>query len=338
MEKILSIIVPAYNSQDYLERCVNSLVVAGKQVEVILVDDGSLDRTGQIMDEYQTRFPEIIKVIHQENRGHGGAINNGLKQASGKYIKICDSDDWLDVSGLNKLLSLINDLEQKQITLDMILTNYVYDRVAVKKNKVIRFPNLPQAKVFGWKSVHLKLGQYFMMHSVIYRRTLLTKEAQISLPEHVSYEDNIFVFEPLKYVNKMIYFDINLYHYFIGRDDQSVNESVMLRKIDQQLLVNKRMIDFYSKNIDPKAPMAKYMRFYLEIVMAISSIILIRGKDEQYLRVKEELWLYLRKHNPKLYRSFKHRLLGIFLNLPGKPGRKIASGLYLAAHAIYGFN
>ena len=277
MEKILSIIVPAYNSQDYLERCVNSLVVAGKQVEVILVDDGSLDRTGQIMDEYQTRFPEIIKVIHQENRGHGGAINNGLKQASGKYIKICDSDDWLDFSGLNKLLSLINDLEQKQITLDMILTNYVYDRVAVKKNKVIRFPNLPQAKVFGWKNVHLKLGQYFMMHSVIYRRTLLTKEAQISLPEHVSYEDNIFVFEPLKC-------------------------------------------------------------FYLEIVMAISSIILIRGKDQQYLRAKEELWLYLRKHNPKLYRSFKHRLLGIFLNLPGKPGRQIASGLYLAAHAIYGFN
>lgn len=338
VEKLLSIIVPAYNSEAYLERCVNSLIVAGNRVEIILVDDGSLDRTPEIIDEYHERFPEIVKVIHEENSGHGGAINNGLKIATGKYIKVCDSDDWLDFAGLKRLLDFIEVQNENDTELDMILTNYLYDKVNSRHNKLIHFPALPKNKIFGWKQVKLVLGQYFMMHSVTYRRTLLVDEAKLQLPTNVSYDDNIYVFEPLIYVKKMYYLDVNLYHYFIGRDDQSVNEDVMLRKIDQQLMINKRMIKFYADNIDPKTALGKYMRFYLEIITAISSIILIRGKKEQYLDLKRNLWQYLKRKDEPLYHKLKHRPLGMTVNLPGHSGRIVASGFYRVAKAIYGFN
>lgn len=95
MKKILSIIVPCYNSAEYLERCVDSLLGGGKRVEIILVDDGSTDATDAMLDGYARDY-QNIRVIHQENRGHGGAINHALSVARGQYVKIVDSDDWLD--------------------------------------------------------------------------------------------------------------------------------------------------------------------------------------------------------------------------------------------------
>ena len=103
---------------------------------------------------------------------------------------------------------------------------------------------LPQERIFGWNDLgHFRVDQYILMHSVIYRTELL-KLCQLRLPKHTFYVDNIFVFEPLPYVKKMYYINTNFYRYFIGRDDQSVNETVMISRIDQQLRVTRRMVDF----------------------------------------------------------------------------------------------
>ncbi|MBP2056941.1 glycosyltransferase involved in cell wall biosynthesis [Lactobacillus colini] len=338
MSKLLSIIVPAYNSEDYIERCVNSLLVGGKRAQIILVDDGSTDRTPEIMDGYAKSFPNQIEVLHEKNSGHGGAINNGLKLVKTKYVKVVDSDDWLDFEGFQKMLDFLEGLEHQHQELDMIISNYVYNKVNAKRNHVIAFKHLPTGRVFDWDEVDLRMGQYLMTHALIYRTSILVDEAKLQLPTNVSYDDNIYVFEPLRYVHRMYYVDIDLYHYFIGRNDQSVNENVMLKKIDQQLMINKRMIKYYGENIDMNTPLGRYMRYYLEIITTISSVILIRQDSPYYTSLKDELWEYLKSYDSELYKKLRHRPLGIGVNFNGKLGRKLVSGLYRLAHKIYQFN
>ena len=92
--KLLSVTVPCYNSEDYMENCIHSLLTGGPEVEIIIVDDGSTDRTGEIADKYAKDYPDIVKVVHQENGGHGEAVNTGLRYAEGLFFKVVDSDDW----------------------------------------------------------------------------------------------------------------------------------------------------------------------------------------------------------------------------------------------------
>ena len=144
---------------------------------------------------------------------------------------------------------------------------------------------LPQDRIFTWNEVkHFHKGQYILMHSVIYRTELL-RQCGLKLPEHTFYVDNIFVYQPLPYVKTMYYLDVNFYRYFIGRDDQSVNEQVMIGRIDQQIRVNKLMLDYYNESKITNWKLRYYMVRYLEIMMVISSILAIRsGTDEDMAR------------------------------------------------------
>jgi hypothetical protein len=152
------------------------------------------------------------------------------------------------------------------------------------------------------------------------------------------YEDNLYSFEPLPSVNKICYLNVDLYHYFIGRDDQSVNEKVMLKRIDQQLWVNREMIKFYVENVDQNSSVANYMEKYLEIITTISSILLIKDGSRQSLAIKHELWQYIAAVDIKLYHQLRLGMFGIGVNLPGKLGRKTAVGAYHLARKMYGFN
>ena len=126
------------------------------------------------------------------------------------------------------------------------------------------------------------------MHSMIYRTKLL-QECGLELPKHTFYVDNLFAFEPLPYVKNLYYLDVNFYRYFIGRDDQSVNEKVMIKRIDQQIRVNKLMVDAYINCGNTNKRLKEYMFSYLDIITTISSIMLIRANTEESLQKKKEL-------------------------------------------------
>ncbi len=173
--KLLSIAIPSYNSQDYMEHCIESLLVGGEDVEILIVDDGSKDMTGEIADRYAQKYPSIVKAIHQENGGHGEAVNAGIRNASGLYFKVVDSDDWVDEEAFHKILATLRELSGGSRVLDMLISNFVYEKEGAKHKKVMKYTGtLPENQMFGWDQArHFRKGQYILMHSVIYRTQLL---------------------------------------------------------------------------------------------------------------------------------------------------------------------
>ena len=322
-----------------MEKAINSILPAGEDVEILIVNDGSTDKTRKIGKQYAERFPSIVKVINKENGGHGDAVNSGLSHASGKYFKVVDSDDWVDEDSLMKLLEVIRGFVREGSEVDMIVSNYVYEKAGMEHKKIIHYRNvLPQNEIFRWDDIgSFHLDQYILMHSVMYRTEML-KLCQLKLPKHTFYVDNIYVYYPLPHVRLLCYLDVDFYRYFIGREDQSVNEKIMISRVDQQIYVTKSMISMYDLRLIGSKKLRKYMINYLAIMMTVSSIILIRSKTKENIEKKRELWKYLKKRDFKTYFKIRHGILGQTMNIPGKSGRKISSLVYSVARRIIGFN
>ncbi len=340
MNKILSIVVPCYNSEAYMEHCVETLLAGGDEVEILIIDDGSKDHTPEIADRLEQEYPGIIRAIHQENKGHGGAVNTGIANAAGAFIKIVDSDDWVHESSFHQIMDLLRSSLKREQPLDMLISNFVYEKVGAKHKKVMRYHKaLPKNTYFEWKDVrNFNVGQYILMHSVIYRTQVL-RDCGLKLPEHTFYVDNLYVYYPLPYVKTMYYLDTNFYRYFIGRSDQSVNEQVMISRLDQQISVNKLMIDSYDVDKLEDKRLREYMYQYLEIVTVISSVLLIRSGTKENLAKKRELWNYIKKHNRNMYKELRYKkVLGHCINLHGKLGRKTICLGYKICQKIFGFN
>ena len=322
-----------------MEKCIDSLLVGGEEVEILIVDDGSKDGTTEIADRYQEKYPTIVKAIHQENKGHGGAVNTGVENATGLYFKVVDSDDWVNPEAYQKILNVLAEVVRGPKTLDLLISNYVYEKEGAKRKRVMRYAkSLPEGRFFGWDEAKaLGKTHYLLMHSLIYRTSLL-RECGMKLPEHTFYVDNLVAFIPLPYVKTMYYLDVNFYRYFIGRDDQSVNEKVMIKRIDQQIRVNKLMVDAYINCGNTNKRLKEYMFSYLDIITTISSIMLIRANTEESLQKKKELLEYIKTQNKLVYRKLRHSLFGRVMNLPGKGGRKMSVAAYKISQKFYGFN
>lgn len=336
--KLLTFAIPCYNSEAYMEKCIESILPGGEDVEILIVDDGSKDRTAEIADRYEREYPTICRAIHQENGGHGEAVNAGIRNATGLYFKVVDSDDWVDQEAYMQILNKLRELAGGETQLDMLLANYVYEKEGAKHKKVMRQAGVPTDRLFTWSDVrHFHKGHYILMHSVIYRTKLL-RECGLELPKHTFYVDNIYVYKPLPNVRTMYYMDVDFYRYFIGRDDQSVNEKVMISRIDQQIKVNKIMIDDVDlyKVSNPKC--RQYMFNYLEIITVVSTIMLIRSGTEENLQKKRELWTYIKKKDIHLFHRLRRGILGASMNLPGKTGRKISVAAYRISQKVVGFN
>ena len=340
--KILSVAIPCYNSEAYMEKCIRSLLPAGDDIEILIVDDGSTkDRTAEIADRYEKKYPGIVRAIHQENGGHGEAVNTGIRNATGLYFKVIDSDDWADKHCLLPVVERLKSLEEAGTPVDMFLVNFIYDKVGAKHKKVMHFRHaFPTDQVFDWSQMrHMKETQYILMHNIFYRRSVLI-ESGLKLPAHTFYVDNIFAFQPYPYVKKLYYMDVNFYHYYIGREDQSVNEQVMIGRIDQQIKVNKIMVDIMAGQDFARLDkhVKKIMYIYLDKIMVVTQAMLLVSGTQENLEKKKELWRYVKQKNLGMYLHLRFTPLGILMNLPGKLGRKTTVRGYKIARKFMGFN
>ena len=335
--KLITFAVPCYNSAEYMDRCIETLLTGGRRVEIVIIDDGSTDRTPEIADRYAEKYPDIIRVVHQPNGGHGEGVNQGLAYASGRYFKVVDSDDWLDTRALHRLLDYLEHWENHGIQTDLVIANYIYDHLYEDSRHAVRYRSVfPSGKIVTWDEMGLmNPSQYLIMHALIYRTEVL-RQSGLRLPKHTFYVDNIVAYQPLPYVRTLCYMDLDLYHYFIGRENQSVNESVMMKRIDQQLKVTKIIMDCVDLESVPSKKLEKYMERFLSIMLAVSSIHLLMIGDREALGKRRAMWRYLKEKDEALYRRMRVSVGGLTF-LPGALGDKLSLAGYRAAKKVVKF-
>lgn len=342
--KTITFAVPCYNSAAYMDKCIESLLACDdgrNDIQIVIVDDGSTkDDTPEKADAWQAEYPETILAVHQPNGGHGQAVNAGLAHAEGRYFKVVDSDDWLDADAMREVMRYLRRQCELKDATDLVIGNYVYEKVHEGTRTVIRYKNVfPVGEEFTWDEVgRFNQSQYLLMHSVIYRTELL-RDMNLQLPQHTFYVDNIFVYVPLPHVKTLYYLDVDMYRYFIGREDQSVNESVMMGRIDQQLKITRIMIDAVKLPDDVEEKrLERYMENYLSMMMCICSIFLRMINTQEAEQKRAEIWAYLKEHNPGVYNRVKNSVLNLATNIPTELGRRIGITGYHVAQKIFKFN
>ncbi len=337
MEKILTVTVPCYNSAEYMHKCLDTLVQGGERMDVIIINDGSSDDTGKIADSYAEKYPDIIRVVYQENGGHGEGINQGVRHAKGKYFKVVDSDDWVNVEALGKVLDFLTHNE-----VDLLIANYVYEYTDGTKPRVVRYNKVftQQGVITDWQSTRrFAINEYITLHSATYRTQIL-HDCGTDLPKHTFYEDNLFVYKPLPLAKRIAYLDVDFYRYLIGREGQSVNKEVMKKRCSHQVLVTKEILVAHDldkiKEHSPK--LARYMYHKAVLVGAIATVYTRMNKTSEAEKMNRDMWDYIIERNPSLGKRVRYRSTVFFLNLPGKLGNSISCGLYELSRKVFKFN
>lgn len=265
-EKVLSIVIPAYNMEEYIAETLDSLICDEymDDIEVLVIDDGSKDRTAEIAKKYEEKYPNTFKVVSKENGGHGSALNKGIEVASGKYYRPLDADDWFDTESLKVVVK-----ELKNHDADMVLTNFVKVLEKADKQIKVRMQNVwnrreidegkakPKAgrkvliygKVYDFENELHDFSKQYLFHQITYRTSIL-RDNEIRFSEHVSYDDIEYDTLPMLYVKTVLPIDRYLYQYRLEREGQSVDSSVFARKHKDRRIVVEKTIKFCAENRD----------------------------------------------------------------------------------------
>ena len=240
-DKLLTIVVPTYNISEYIEKCINSFLEVNekyyKDFEVIVVNDGSIDDSVQVVENLIIDSNLDLRIISKENGGHGSTINVGITEAKGKYFKVIDGDDWIDISSFETLLEKL-----KTIDVDMVISNYTEQHVYNNSKKIIGFVEkiTPDVIVEGLPDRRIP------MHALTYKTSIL-KNNDIRLSEKTFYVDTEYTLLPIKFVKNYVYYDLDIYQYFLGRPDQSMHINIMKQKSDHHFRVTKRILELYKE-------------------------------------------------------------------------------------------
>lgn len=324
-----------------MHKCIESLLPAREDAEIIIVNDGSTDGTAVIADAYAEKYPDTVRVVHKENGGHGSGVNAGIAHAEGLYFKVVDSDDWVDPDALDYLVSTVKTRHEKGQDVDLYLSNYVYEHVEDGTGYTVNYKNaFPIEKQVSWCGTgKFHTSQFLTMHAMTYRTELL-RECGLKLPEKAFYVDNVFITQPLPYVKTMFYMNIDFYRYFIGRADQSVNEAVLIKRVAQQELVARTLIENYIASRDritcPK--LDKYLVRHIGINATIVSVFRNLAKTEESYEALREFWRFVKTTDPKLCRRLRATTLAGITGMPGAFGRFVSINGYRLTRKIYKYN
>lgn len=241
MEKILSIIIPTYNMETLLRHTLDSLIVSDenmKILEVLVVNDGSKDSSLAIAKEYEKKYPDTIFAIDKTNGNYGSCINRGLKEASGKYVKVLDADDSLDTHCLEVLITNLLQTEVDTIITDFVIVD-TNDQVSERS-----YFSLPTETEFTLGLIKNEELGYFWHHALIHKRETLVN-INYCQTEGVSYSDDEWVYKPTSVAKSLLYIPIPLYRYLIGREGQTMSSANFSKLCIGKFKVAESIVDFY---------------------------------------------------------------------------------------------
>lgn len=317
--KILTVIVPVYNTEKYIKRCLDSLdnKEINDKLEVLVVSDGSKDNAINIAKEYSKRLPDTFKIIEKENGGHGSTINKGLELATGKYFRVLDSDDWVDNVNFVEFVKRLEDQDA-----DLVVTDYSKEFIYEGKSEKIVYKNLEPNKKYIFDKFDLNIlnGEYFVMATSTYKTEVLRK-SNLKLMEKTFYVDMQYNVVPIPYVNSFVYFNLDIYRYFIGRLDQSVNTASFVKNHLNHDKVVKYLIDYYSNLTDISDTKKEYIRIILKYILFThySIYCIYFKKKRQGYKLVKEFDKYLYNKNKELYDVSNISFIKIYRNLKFTP-------------------
>ncbi len=299
--KLLSIVVPVYNTEDYIRRCLDSLVSVGDRsgLEIIVVNDGSRDSSADIAKEYAEKYPECVVLIDKENGGHGSTINRGLEAATGKYFRVLDSDDWFDTMNFEKFLSDLADCDE-----DLVLTPYTQEYTFSGEQVDYAYDRFEHGRTYTWDEMEFDENtMYFTMASSTYKTELL-RECGLHLFEKSFYVDMQFNVYPIPYLKTVRFLDHKIYRYFIGRPNQSMSQENLTKNLPQHERVLQFIVDYYAAN---RETCSESQRNYLSLIfyfMYYSHIDIVCQKLKKRFRAYRLIKKFdrgLKKTAPDLY-------------------------------------
>lgn len=328
--KILTITVPAYNAEKYLDRCLQSFLVPAimDALEVLVINDGSRDHTGEIAEKYAEMYPDTFHLINKENGGHGSGINCGIAHATGRYFKIVDADDWLNTDILAQYIGLLRTVDT-----DIVASDFAC--VEDGSFKTIRILKAVSEDAQYGHIYHISNGEVhkvIMMHSLTVKTECL-KKMQVPIDEHCFYVDMEYVMYPIPYADS-VYFDHHvLYMYLLGRAGQSMDVKKKIQNIDQHLHVLHAMEKYYDAGYTSDVNKKKYMARCAGIVVEDHfQIYISEGYKAEAMKDLRAFDHELKKTYPEIYCSTQKKSITLlrktnYLILPvGALAFKIVKG------------
>ncbi len=306
MDKILSIIIPTYNMEKYLRKCLDSLIVSSEnmqRLDVLVVNDGSKDSSSQIGHEYESKYPQTFRVIDKDNGNYGSCINRGLKEMTGKYVKVLDADDYFVNLVFDRFITFLTRTNS-----DLIINDYCIVNEKDTIDETYSF-DLPTDSFFRLMDIPKGMIAWLWHHGITYR-TELFRQLTYHQTEGISYTDDEWIFNPMSLVKDVVYFPHNLYHYLMGREGQTFDPKIMKSSFDKRIIVGKSMAEFYGENKDSFSEDADY---YLteklrSRAFVIYNFYLIRDYTVVGNELLKDFDIFLKSHALKVYHLLGQKL------------------------------
>lgn len=332
-KKIISIVIPVYNTEKYIKRCLDSLVLDEimDSIEILIVSDGSKDKSIEIARKYEEKYPNSIKIIEKENGGHGSTINKGLEVATGKYFRVIDSDDWVTSKDF---IEYIKRLEKEDA--DLVVTDYSQEHIYENKTIFYQYENLKDNELYDFDKMDLSIlkGEYFVMATSTYKTELLRK-SNLHLFEKTFYVDMQYNVVGFYYVKKIRYYNLNIYKYFIGRKEQSNNCKSLVKNQNNHEAVMKFLIEYYCDNLENLSENKKEYYKLIIYYMLYTHYSIYCLYDDNHLEAYNKIKTfdsYLKEKNIELYNISNIGIIAanrksnfIFTKINGKIVNKLIS-------------
>ncbi|MDO4265801.1 MAG: glycosyltransferase family 2 protein [Eubacteriales bacterium] len=314
-QKLLTVTVPAYNAEKYLDTCLASLCreAALSRLEVLVINDGSTDGTKTLAESWQARYPDTVRVITKENGGHGSGINTGIREASGRYFKIVDADDWVDA---NAFLKLLKTLEETNA--DAVVSGFYWafeengktpDEFPRKAEIKEPFPGVEYGKLYRFNEIAAKC--YLKMHGLTWRTDVL-RSHEIRVDENCYYVDTEYILYPIPYIETVLFIPDFVYQYRIGRSGQSVSPERMQKNAAHYDRVMKSVCGFTERCRTGDIPCTPEKLAYINGIAARAAagkikVILSFPPDRRYKEALRTFDQELKKDFPDIYAANRNK-------------------------------
>ena len=299
-KKILSIVVAAYNRGSMIDDCLKSFCDKRciDDIEVIVVNDGSTDDTVKRAEKYSKKYPKSIKIIHQENSGAGAAVNNGIKHATGKYLRLVDGDDWVITENLAKLVANL-----KKVDVDAAFTNYIsYHDVKKKLLGPVKIVDMPVGEVFSFDDYWYRYNPPIRMHHATFRTSIMKKHVKL---DNGYYTDSQYVFYPTPYIKTAVYYDLDIYVYRVACAGQSISPDKMRANRGRHKEILDHLLQFY-EDVSPKlSPNVHHLALQISGFVINHFDFILLAHEKHMARDVKNLFKMIEKKYPKIFEELK---------------------------------